>query len=98
MKWTIETLCYFSWGQPFHLVLDHLPIWWLNAMKDHNPQIIRWYPMQPYKFEILRQAGHDHKNMEFFSWDGGDPSAQTNPPVPSLRKGVCDELTDPALK
>ncbi|XP_075779191.1 uncharacterized protein LOC142827431 [Pelodiscus sinensis] len=88
VKWAIETLRYYLWGNKFKLITDHAPLVWLNSMKNSNPRLTRWYmALQPYRFDVEYRAGKKHQNADFFSrafepvGDEGDPS---------VRGGVCD--------
>lgn len=70
LKWAMDILRYYLWGNPFKLVTDCALLHWLNTLKDTNPRIMRGYlSLQPYNFEILHSVGKDNKNTGFFSRD-----------------------------
>ncbi|XP_075795997.1 uncharacterized protein LOC142831036 [Pelodiscus sinensis] len=91
VKWAIDTLRYYLWGNKFKLVTDHAPLVWLNSMKETNARIMRWYlALQPYCFEVVHRPGATHQNADFFSRIG-----EQSPPGARLSKGGrC--VTDPA--
>lgn len=68
MRWAVDQLKYYLWGQEFTIVTDHAPLQWLTRMKDTNPCIMCWYQaLQPYHFTVKFRKGSEHANTDF-SW------------------------------
>lgn len=68
MRWAIDKLRYYLWGQESTVVTDHAPLQWLSRMKYTNPRLMRWYlTLQPYRFMVQYRKGADNANGDFFS-------------------------------
>uniref|UniRef100_K7EXH9 Gypsy retrotransposon integrase-like protein 1 n=1 Tax=Pelodiscus sinensis TaxID=13735 RepID=K7EXH9_PELSI len=68
LRWAVEMLRYYLWGNTFRLVTDHAPLTWMHNMKEVNPRVMRWYLfLQQYSFIIVHRAGREHSNVDFLS-------------------------------
>lgn len=68
IRWSVDQLKYYLWGQDFMVVTDHDRLQWLSRMKDTNPRLMHWYlALQPYRFSIRYRRGCDHANADVFS-------------------------------
>lgn len=43
IKWAVEMLKYYLWEGPFMAITDHVPLVWLQRIKDTNPCLTHWY-------------------------------------------------------
>lgn len=90
MKWAVDVLKYYLWGNTFQLMTDHAPLWWLNTMKDTNHRIMRWYlSLQPYSSEILHREGEKSQINDFFLGVAGGRTTGLHLTL-NLRERVCD--------
>ena len=59
---------YTSYGQEFTIETDHLPLSWLDKMKNKNARLTRWsLQIQPYKFVVKHRKGKEYGNVDSLS-------------------------------
>lgn len=74
VRWAMDSICYYLWGNLFSFISDYRTIKVENTMKETNSQItLLCLSLQPYKFQFYHQAGKTLQNTIFFSCDGRIP-------------------------
>lgn len=68
MRWAIDQLKFYLWGQEFTVVNVHAPLLWLAHMKDTNPCLMQWYlTLQQYCFTLKYHKEMEYANTDLFS-------------------------------
>ena len=73
--WALRQFHVYLFGQEFTIETDHLPLSWLEKMKNHNARLTRWsLQIQPYKFVVKHRKGKDNGNADSLSRGSVDDS------------------------
>ena len=66
--WAVETFRYYLFGRKFKLQTDHIPLVWLNQVKDKNRKLLRWsLTLQEYEMEYEYKAGAKNVDTDALS-------------------------------
>ncbi|KAG1929738.1 gag-pol fusion protein [Pimephales promelas] len=68
IKWALDSLRYYLLGREFDLETDHRALSWINAMKDNNARITRWYlALQPFRYNVRHIPGRKNVIADYLS-------------------------------
>lgn len=68
IRWAVDQLKYYLWGQEFTVITDHAPLQWLARMKDTNSRLMRCFlALPPYHFTIKYRKESERANADFVS-------------------------------
>ena len=71
--WALYQFHVYLYGQEFTIKTDHLPLSWLERMKNKNARLTCWsLQIQPYKFVVNYRKGRDNGNADSLSRGGAD--------------------------
>lgn len=68
IKWSLDSLRYYLLGREFDLETDHRALSWINAMKDSNARVTRWYlALQPFRYKVRHIPGRKNVIADYLS-------------------------------